>query len=236
MAKDSNDTLRAVLAGGAMLIAAAFVLGHQISTWRLAPPVVTVRGAAELPVQADLATWTLGVSSSNDDLRVAQGEITRSLGLIRQFLIGHGLKDDEIEMQSLSVNDAKANQYNQANGPRFTVAGGLLVRTGNLDGVRQAKNALNELVGQGVILTNSYGPNYAFTKLSDAKPDLTSKATAEARKAAEQFAKDSGEGLGAIRSARQGSVEILGRDGNMGESEQVNKTLRVVTTVDYELR
>jgi hypothetical protein len=65
---------------------------------------------------------------------------------------------------------------------------------------------------------------------------LVSRATGEAYKSAEQFAKDSGARVGGIRRARQGSVEVLGRDGFLQESEQVNKILRVVTTVDYDLK
>jgi hypothetical protein len=72
--------------------------------------------------------------------------------------------------------------------------------------------------------------------LNEAKPELISKATAVARLAAEQFAKDSGQHVGGIRRARQGSVEIMGRDSFTSEAEQPAKILRVVTTVDYDLR
>ena len=57
-------------------------------------------------------------------------------------------------------------------------------------------------------------------------------ATANARKSAEQFAKDSGARLAGIRSANQGVVSISDRDRG---SPQV-KTVRVVTTVEYFLK
>lgn len=240
--KDASMTLTRdngiVVAGIAAvaIVAGGFVLGNQIASIKTADRTVQVRGAAELPVAADLATWALNISASGEDLATAQKQLSGDLGKIRAFLGKYGVKPDEIEMGSLNVADARANQYNNnTSGPRFVVTGGVTVRTGNLEGIKKAKDGLDELLGQRVVLTNSYGPNYAFTKLNEAKLDLVSRATGEAYKAAEQFAKDSGASVGGIRRARQGSVEVLGRDSFMGESEQVNKVLRVVTTVDYDL-
>ncbi|NBV54674.1 MAG: SIMPL domain-containing protein [Proteobacteria bacterium] len=187
---------------------------------------------------ADLATWSLNFSSTGNELAAAQRELGQNLEKTRTFLQGFGIRADEIEMQSISVNDAWANAYGSdvQGRPRYTVSGGLTVRTTSLQGALEAKNGLGKLIGSGVVLTSSYGPNFAFTQLNDKKLELVSRATAEAKKAAVQFAKDSGSRLGGIRRARQGSVEILGRDSFVAESEQINKVLRVVTTVDYDVR
>ena len=67
---------------------------------------------------------------------------------------------------------------------------------------------------------------------------MIAEATANARKAAEQFAADSRSRLGAIRQANQGIFVILPRDQATGitEESQLFKTIRVVATVDYYLR
>lgn len=218
------------------ILGASFLLGSQIASIRTADRTVQVKGAAEIPAVANLATWALNVNASGAELPVVQKQLNGDLGKIRAFLGEYGISGTDIEAGSLSVSDAASNQYSEQRGPRFSVSGGINVRTANLEGVQKAKNALGDLVADGVILTNSYGPNYAFTKLNEAKLDLVSKSTEAAYQAAEQFAKDSGSRVGGIRRARQGSVEVLGRDGFMSESEQVNKVLRVVTTVDYDLK
>ena len=81
------------------------------------------------------------------------------------------------------------------------------------------------------------GPTFLFTKLDALKAPMIAEATAQARRAAEQFARDSKSGLGGIRSAAQGYFEILPRDQAPGLSQesQVVKTVRVVTTVAYAL-
>ena len=66
---------------------------------------------------------------------------------------------------------------------------------------------------------------------------MIAEATAEARRAAEQFAKDSGSRIGSIRRANQGVFVILARDRAPGimEESQLQKTVRVVSTIDYYL-
>lgn len=218
-------------------LAFAWILGGQIASIKTADRTVQVRGSAEMPVVADIATWSLGFTSAGNDLAAVQREMNRNIEATRAFLIKNGIKPDEVEVQSVSVSDAETNQYAQNRaGARYAMTGGVTVRTVNLNGILAAKNSLGALVEQGVVLTNSYGPNFSFTKLNEAKLDLVSRATAEARKAAEQFAADSGSKVRGIRRAQQGSVQILGRDSFFAENEQVNKVLRVVTTVDYDLK
>ena len=81
------------------------------------------------------------------------------------------------------------------------------------------------------------GPTFIFTGLNDLKPAMIAEATARAREAAEQFARDSKSRIDGIRRANQGTFEILARDRAQGITEegQLAKTVRVVSTVDYNL-
>ncbi len=91
-----------------------------------------------------------------------------------------------------------------------------------------------KLVKQGIVLANSYGrgTEFLFTGLNRIKPAMIAEATKNARKAAEQFAQDSGSKVGSIRKARQGLFTIRNRDMNSPDL----KIVRVVTTVEYFLK
>ncbi len=72
---------------------------------------------------------------------------------------------------------------------------------------------------------------FMFNAVNEVKPGMIEEATANARLAAEKFAKDSGSKVGRIRKATQGAMEIEDRDAASPEK----KVLRVVTTVDFFL-
>jgi hypothetical protein len=97
-------------------------------------------------------------------------------------------------------------------------------------------------VSAGVVLSSGEqygngGPTFVFTGLNALKPKMIGEATARAREAAEQFARDANSSVGGIRRANQGVFEILPRDQAQGISEasQIVKMVRVVSTVDYFL-
>jgi hypothetical protein len=118
------------------------------------------------------------------------------------------------------------------------LASGLLSRIGGRHGVGRADIVENRLVGmksRGVYETP--GGTLLYTALSERKPEMIAEATSEARRAAEQFALDSGSRVGRIRRANQGLFVILPRDRAPGveESSQLEKTVRVVSTIDYYL-
>lgn len=72
---------------------------------------------------------------------------------------------------------------------------------------------------------------FSYTELEQVKPEMIAEATRDARKAAEQFAKDSGSKVGSIRNAQQGYFSIADRDAFSPEFKQI----RVVTTVQFFL-
>ena len=117
-----------------------------------------------------------------------------------------------------------------------------MVRSEDPELIRAASRWGGGLVDAGVVLSSCHGPSggptYLFTRLNDIKPDMIAEATASARKAADQYALDSGSKIAGIRRAYQGVFEIKPRDQAAGimETNQLNKTVRVVSTIEYYLR
>lgn len=231
----------AILALG--LVLAGHGVGRGLARFRAADRFVNVKGLAEREALADVALWPLRFSATNDDLAVAQGRIQRGKEAILAFLQRHGIDASQVELQNLEVTDILANPY-RGSGPiesRFIIRQTLMVRSNAPETVEAAAQAVGELVEAGVVLTSeggpTLGPTYIFTKLNDLKPEMIKEATANARRAAEQFASDWGSRLGAIRTANQGTFVILPRDQAPGVSEegQRRKIVRVVSTIEFML-
>ncbi len=234
--------LEAALLGFGVALAGWFV-GQGFLEGRSGDRYVTVKGLSERTVEADLALWPLHFVATDDAVTNAQSVIDRSIEKTKAFLSGQGIGTDQCERQNLRVTDLFAQQYNQgATRSRFIINETLMVRSDEPHRVLEASRRIGELVSQGVVLSSgpeygSGGPTFIFTQLNELKPDMIAEATARARTAAEQFALDSGSELGGIRRASQGVFVILPRDQAPGiqEANQFQKTVRVVSTIEYFL-
>jgi hypothetical protein len=231
----------ALLVGLGIAVAGWFV-GEGFFKGRAADRYVTVKGVSERDVRADVALWPISFVATSDDLSLAQTEIKQSHQRVLAFLEKHGIDPAAAEVQTLEVNDRLANWYrSESPQSRYVVTQSLMVRSEEIERIAAASQALSDLVDQGVVLSSSggmtSGPTYLFTALSEHKPEMIAEATAKARRAAEQFATDSGSSIGKIRRANQGVFVILPRDRAQGidEGSQINKTLRVVSTISYYL-
>jgi hypothetical protein len=228
----------AVLAGG-------WFIGDGFARSRLGDRYVTVKGVSEREVQADLALWPLSYVATSDNLGQAQATIETSRRTVLRFLAAQAIDTSGVDLQDLQVADRLANPYGQQ-GPsssRYIITQRLMVRSNDPAVVLAAHQKVGALVQAGVVLGSGTGygdntPTFLFTRLNDLKPEMIAEATARAREAASQFAKDASSSLGGIRRANQGVFVILPRDQAPGiqEERQLHKMLRVVTTVDYYLR
>jgi uncharacterized protein len=244
-----RDPVRAITTGAVILAlgvaAAGLLAGMGIARGRAADRYVTVKGVAEREVKADLAIWPLRTVAADNDLARAHASLQQSVSRIRDFLVRQRLDTAQAALQDFSVSDALANQYGprEGAGVRYVIRQTVVVRSSNPDLVLAASQRVGELVSAGVVLSSggeygNGGPTFVFTKLNALKPAMIAEATARAREAAAQFARDSRSQIGGIRQASQGVFEILPRDQAPGITQegQIVKTVRVVSTVEYFLR
>lgn len=225
------------IASAGLLAGSGFVRAKQSERY------VTVKGVAEREAKATLAIWPLRIVAANNDLAQANTQLQRSVDRIKRFLARHGVDSTQLTLQEFAVRDGEADQYGNRSGPRYVITQTIMVRSTNPDVVAAASQRVAELVSEGVVLSSGEqygagGPTFVFTGLNELKPAMIAQATARAREAAQQFAQDAGSELGGIRQANQGYFEILPRDQAQGinEASQVNKTIRVVATVEYLLK
>ncbi|MGH7658087.1 MAG: SIMPL domain-containing protein [Gemmatimonadales bacterium] len=225
------------------IVLAGWFIGHGFAEGRSGERYVTVKGVSERPADADLALWPLSHVATDDDLALAQAAIEADTRRILAFLARHGLDTSQARIQSLEVTDKLADPYRTGPmGNRFIITQTIMLRSDKPELVQAASREVGELVNAGVVLSTGgrFGPGlptYLFTRLNDFKPEMIAEATASAREAAEQFAADSRSELGPIRRANQGVFVILPRDQAPGTSEenQLSKTIRVVSTIEYYL-
>ena len=134
---------------------------------------------------------------------------------------------------------AQSYRQNNVGQNRYILTQSYLVRTSNIQAVDTAAKNMGELIRQGVVFSqsNSTIPTYLYTKLNEIKPAMIAQATKNAKAAAKEFAQHSGQKVGSIKYASQGIFQILPRDQTyvVSEAQQQNKTVRVVSTIQFYL-
>ncbi len=228
----------AILAGG--IAFAGLKIQGGLVAFNSQDRVVTVKGLAQQDVVADLALWPISYTETGNDLAALQATMDEKGQAVINFLKRHGITENEIELQQVNVQDLLAQSYRQGDigQARYILTQGYMVRTDKVKDIAKASQAIGSLVKQGIVLAqNATGPTYLFTKLNDIKPQMIADATKNARESAQQFAADSGEKVGGMKRASQGVFQILARDDTymVSEPNQVNKTVRVVSTIDFYL-
>ena len=234
----TSNNAKAWLTGSALLtvglITGGYLMGDGLVRMKHADRAVTVRGLAERDVTADLATWTIAYSAAASDLQSAQAKADADTTAIRTFFNSLGFNAD-----ALQPTGANVSQFTNDGVTTYTVKQRMSLRTNDIKKAEAAVKKQFDIVKSGVEIEEGSGMAYTFTKLNAIKPAMVAEATKDARKSAEQFAKDSGTAVGTIKSATQGYFEVTSRDGDSGggwgQSDSPYKKVRVVTTVEYYL-
>ena len=229
----SAGVLGLFLAAG--LAGAAYLLADAVKSIPAGNRFVTVKGLAEREVAASQVIWPLSFNTADDDLSLLQQRMEANVQKILDFLLQAGFSQQEISIGLPRLTDYQSQGYSRNNMPQYRYSG-LMAVTVHSDKVDLAKQTMQKatlLVKEGIVLIQDYEqrPQFLYTRLNEIKPDMIAEATRNARRAAEQFAEDSGAQVGNIRTARQGLFTITDRDKNSPD----RKKIRVVTSVEYYL-
>ncbi len=230
------DWLKTLVISAAVIIA-GFFIGNMHKIGKQYDRTVQVKGLSEREVDADLAVWPINISLMANELNSLSLDIEKQNKEVYNFFISQGFTEDELTKGSTNISDVRADRYNsnaQYSEFRYLAKSEFTVRTDDLGKLQKALSESLELMSKGILLEskNTWRPiEYIFTGLNELKPSMIEEATKNAREVAEKFARDSDSEVGEIRTARQGLFTINDRDEN---TPQI-KTIRVVTTIDFQL-
>jgi hypothetical protein len=239
---DMRNILPAAVIIAIGLALAGWLAGQGLVESRLGHRTVVVKGFSERLVKADIGFLPVRFNALGAELESARATLERSEQAVLGYLKSKGFSPDDWEVQNIKVED-RLTAYNSSGAPRanrFVLTEDIVVHSTDVDKLVAASRNISDLLRQGVVLTSDQynsGPSFIFTKLNDLKPEMLTQATQRARKAAEQFARESGAKVGAIFSANQGlftigpGIQIPNERGD----KQVEKKVRVVTTITYFL-
>lgn len=231
--------LGAALAFG--VLGASDRLGTALRTMRQ-DNTISVKGVAEMDLTSDRGSWTGTVRARAATLPEAYTRLEHAMTALRAFVIQSGIPNDTITIGSVTISrvmkrDEKGNETNDIEA--YALTQGLGFTSPNVQVVRQVANDATALIKQGVEVESS-SPVFKVSTLEDAKLRLLEQATTNAYERAKTLARGSGNSVGKLANASQGTFQILARGstssnewGGEYDTSTIDKIARVVVTLDY---
>ncbi|MEY2497033.1 MAG: uncharacterized protein QOD12_589 [Verrucomicrobiota bacterium] len=219
---------------GLGLTAAGYFVGEGISGRSAGRRIISVKGLSEKEVPASVATWTVGYTTTGNDLGEINKKLAENTKAVLAFLKEAGFAETDLAVQPPSLHDTSMDVRETDSPPppeRYRAEQSVLLGTSKVDAIKPALASASNLMVSGVLLSGKAEPNYIFNQLNEIKPGMIQEATKNARIAAEQFSRDSQTTLGKLRSATQGWFQVENRDAATPE----RKIVRVMVDVEYEI-
>lgn len=201
MENNKGSAFGVVLFAGLLIVAAAFFLPWNRINWGKvtfgAPRTVTVTGQAKEDVRNEVAQFSAGVSSINDEKQVAVNEVNTKVAEIVAALKHFGIEEDDIKTQNINIYQNQEPVYEgerqKLQPGQWQVNNTVEVKLRDID----RTSALTDLLA-GTGATNVWGPNFSLEDSGEAADELMEAAIKDAREKAEKIAKAAGVALGRV--------------------------------------
>lgn len=228
------------------IVLAAYFLGNAYVSRANPDGVISVTGSGSENFTSDLIVWEGKFTRVSPDLEQAYRELDHDKEIVKKYLTDNGIKPKNLVFNSVQTTEQRENQYQNGNyvGSTFKayeLTQSIKIESTDVELIESVSREITELLNKGVQF-NSTPPRYYYTKLSDLKIAMISKATEDARLRAEKIAENSGGKLGDLKNANMGVFQITGQ--NSGEdyswsgvynTADKNKTASITMRLEYDI-
>jgi len=194
----------------AIAIAGVIATGKVMDTYysvKVRPEVRTINvvGSAKKRIVSDLIEWSATVQATNVDRTEAYKSLRDGREKTVAFLVGQGVKAEEIQPQSTTFEDVwdTSEEYKMFPGAKeavkvekktfshYAVSEVIIVRSTDVQRVEKASREVTSLLEQGISITSS-APSYFYTRLGELKVEMLAAAGKDARARADNILKSTG--------------------------------------------
>ena len=242
MNEEKNKHLfNAGLALAISLVVSSVIIGWSYTHKKSGDEAVAVTGSARKRIKSDLVVWSAGVSYQAPQLSAAYKQLSDNVPLIKKYLIGKGVAENQITTSSISSTtlkgrDANGNETSETTG--YLLRQQVEVRSNDVDLIARIAREATELINQGILL-ESNPPQYSYTKLGDLKIEMLGEAAKDAKERAEKIAASTGNKIGTLRSAKMGVMQITAADSTdvsdsgISDTSSIDKDMTAVVNISF---
>jgi hypothetical protein len=197
--------LTAIILGISFVVGAA-VFGNYFYRSRAQDNTIRVVGAATKRYESDIVKWRISVGRNTGlgDASVGYADTRKAFENLMAELKAAGIGDSAISVQPINRNPVYDNNGNNTG---YSFNQSVYVISSDIGTVEKLALNPDQMFQKGVALQSST-LEYYFSKLPDIKKELLAEAARDAKGRAVEIAKNSGSGIGTMRSARAGIFQI----------------------------
>ena len=212
----ASNNLRNAILGAAIVLAGGFVAASLIGAFaflsaRSADQTLSVTGSEKKRVLSDAVKWQVILSKevSEGNLSMGYRDVARDVVVVQEFLKTKGRPDSAITILPPSVNEQFRFDKAGSSGPRqFLVRQPIMIQSEEVARVTEVAKDVNELASRNISF-ETFPPEYFYSKLSDLRVELLAAAIRDAKARATEIARGSDRGVGKLKSASSGVVQVL---------------------------
>ncbi|OIQ78570.1 oxidative stress defense protein [mine drainage metagenome] len=201
---------------------------------------LTITGSAHVNVSADRAVWTLTVTEMAPTANAVVTRVSQGVDALSNYFKQGGIDASLIELGgvSTSYNLEYINGNSTGKILSYQASRDVTVRSNDVKKIQQLSQNLGVVLATGVNVFSN-GPQYYVSTLSDLRPQLLANAMKDAKVRAIALTKATGTSVGAVRSARQGPVQVTAADsvevsdGGVYDTRTIDKTVTTTVTVVF---
>ena len=226
-----------ILAAGAVI--AALVFGLLFYSARTAEDTIAVVGSATKRFTSDIVKWRITLSRDTGLTDVESGYplIREDLAFLKRLLADKQIDEGDITVQPINM----ISRYGREGAVvGYQLMQSVFVITAKMDAIEDLALNPSVLTEKGAVLQNS-SLEYFYSKLADIKAELLSEAAKDARRRAEEMARNSNVSVGKVTSLRTGVFQITEpfstevSDYGMYNTQTKQKDITVTVRATFEI-
>ncbi|MFM7193321.1 MAG: SIMPL domain-containing protein [Bacteroidota bacterium] len=228
------------------IVTTALILGDAFTNRNKRNNTISVTGLGSKSFTSDLIVWSGEFVRKSLVLREAYSQLDQDREAIRKYLLGKGLKADNLVFSAVEIAKEFDEQYDD-NGNRirsiftgYKLTQRAQVESSDVDKVENISRTITELINAGIEFYSS-SPEYYYTKLAELKVEMIAAATKDASIRAQKIAENAGSSVGKLKNAEMGVFQIVAENssedfswGGSFNTSSKRKTANITVRLDYE--
>lgn len=201
----------------AIVIATAVASIAWVSVKTASRASIDVTGSAKRRIVSDLIEWEAGLSVRNADRVEASRALKKQVEKTLAYLKAQGVKDDEIRVSSVSMDEAHETEVVGSGDDRvertvlkgFDAEQSVSVRSADVARIERISREVTSLLEDGVPVVSGQ-PRYFYTKLGELKIEMLAEASRDARARAVRMIESAGGGaqVGPLVNVDMGVINV----------------------------